>query len=247
MAAEDTAVTVAEVKRRHTERYRQRLLERPAARRGPQHRHTVRDRLSKLRGLFRRLDERDAADRPPRQLVFDSDFPIADELPPRFLYDAAATTLLDEWLLHRPDCLRSNLLFTDHGSPVNASRMQAAVRKAAPQGVSAGSPHTNSAIPLADQAINRGIPLEVIASLLGHKSLSMTRVYARLPTGPSPTSTSPFLRMPRHSTTSRANYRPTSKRWRWPSSRGRCTAECSATATALAPSRWTATSSRSSP
>ncbi|WP_037684276.1 hypothetical protein [Streptomyces griseus] len=30
--------------------------------------------ISKLRGFFRRLDEWDAADRPNRQLVFDSDF-----------------------------------------------------------------------------------------------------------------------------------------------------------------------------
>ncbi|GEC02757.1 hypothetical protein SSP24_04120 [Streptomyces spinoverrucosus] len=58
VAAEDTAVTcVAELKRRHAERYRQCLLERPAARSGPLHRHTIRDRLSKLRGFFRRLDE----------------------------------------------------------------------------------------------------------------------------------------------------------------------------------------------
>ncbi|AWZ10601.1 MULTISPECIES: helix-turn-helix domain-containing protein [unclassified Streptomyces] len=31
--------------------------------------------------------------------------------------------LLDDWLSHRPEGLRSNLLFTDHGRPVNASRM----------------------------------------------------------------------------------------------------------------------------
>lgn len=66
VAVEDTDVTcVAELKRRHVERYRQWLLERPAARGGPLHRHTVRDRLSKLRGFFRRLDEWDAADRRP--------------------------------------------------------------------------------------------------------------------------------------------------------------------------------------
>ncbi|WP_439681174.1 hypothetical protein [Embleya sp. MST-111070] len=92
---EDTAVSrVADLKRWHIERYRQWLLERPAARGGPLHRHTVRDRLSKLRGFFRRLDEWDADDRPPRQLVFDSDFPIADEPLPRFLDDAAAAKLL---------------------------------------------------------------------------------------------------------------------------------------------------------
>ncbi|MCZ0997849.1 tyrosine-type recombinase/integrase [Streptomyces mirabilis] len=35
-------------------------------------------------------------------------------------------------------------------------------------------------VTLATQAINRGMSLEAIASLLGHKSLSMTRVYARI-------------------------------------------------------------------
>ena len=43
---------------------------------------------------MRRLDEWDAVDRPPRQLVFDSDFPTADEPLPRFLDDAAAAKLL---------------------------------------------------------------------------------------------------------------------------------------------------------
>lgn len=249
VATEDTAVTcVAELKRRHVERYRQWLLERPAARGGPLHRHTVRDRLSKLRGFLRRLDEWDAADRPPRQLVFDSDFPIADEPLPRFLDDAAAAkllaaarrdpdpfarlaieilartgmrrsemlgltidavvqigsaywlrvpvgkmhtdryvplhpqlkTLLDDWLLHRPEGLRSNLLFTDHGRPVNASRIAAAVRKAAEQaGLGRVTPHQLRHT-LATQAINRGMSLEAIAALLGHRSLSMTRVYARI-------------------------------------------------------------------
>ncbi|MER6327607.1 tyrosine-type recombinase/integrase [Streptomyces coelicoflavus] len=249
VATEDAAVAcVAELKRRHVERYRQWLLERPAARGGPLHRHTVRDRLSKLRGFLRRLDEWDAADRPPRQLIFDSDFPIADEPLPRFLDDAAAAkllaaarqdpdpfarlaieilartgmrrsemlgltvdavvqigsaywlrvpvgkmhtdryvplhpqlkTLLDDWLLHRPESLRSNLLFTDRGRPVNASRIEAAVRKAAQQaGLGRVTPHQLRHT-LATQAINRGMSLEAIAALLGHRSLSMTRVYARI-------------------------------------------------------------------
>lgn len=95
VCAEHTSVVcVADLQRRHVERYKRWLLERPAARGGPLHRHTVRDRLSKLRGFFRRLDEWDAEDRPARQLVFDSDFPIADEPLPRFFDDAAAAKLL---------------------------------------------------------------------------------------------------------------------------------------------------------
>jgi integrase len=249
VTAEDaTAACVADLQRLHVERYKQWLLERPAARGGPLHRHTVRDRLSKLRGFFRRLDEWDATDRPARQLVFDSDFPIADEPLPRFLDDAAAAkllaaarqdpdpfarlaieilartgmrrsemlgltidaivqigsaywlrvpvgkmhtdryvplhpqlkTLLDDWLLHRPEGLRSDLLFTDHGRPVNASRIEAAVRKAAERaGLGRVTPHQLRHT-LATQAINRGMSLEAIAALLGHRSLSMTRVYARI-------------------------------------------------------------------
>ncbi|WP_405649788.1 site-specific integrase [Streptomyces sp. NBC_00117] len=89
-------------------------------------------------------------------------------------------TLLDDWLLHRPEGLRSNLLFTDHGRPVNASRIEAAVRKAAQQaGLGRVTPHQLRHT-LATQAINRGMSLEAIAALLGHRSLSMTRVYARI-------------------------------------------------------------------
>ncbi|MEU9455813.1 site-specific integrase [Streptomyces sp. NPDC048277] len=63
-------------------------------------------------------------------------------------------TLLDDWLLQQPEGLRSSLLFTDHGRPGEAD---------------AGTSVT--------QAINRGMPLQAIAALLGHRSLSMTRVY----------------------------------------------------------------------
>lgn len=249
ITAEDPTVScVAELQRRHVERYKGWLLERPAARGGPLHRHTVRDRLGTLRTFLRRLDEWDADDRPARQLVFDSDMPIADEPLPRFLDDAAAAkllaaarqdpdpfarlaieilartgmrrsemlgltidavvqigsaywlrvpvgkmhtdryvplhpqlkALLDDWLQHRPEGLRSDLLFTDHGSPVNASRIEAAVRNAADRaGLGRVTPHQLRHT-LATQAINRGMSLEAIAALLGHRSLSMTRVYARI-------------------------------------------------------------------
>ncbi len=249
VASEDPAVLrVADLRRHHAERYKLWLLERPTVRGGPLHRHTVRDRLGTLRSFLRRLDEWDVKDRPPRQLIFDSDLPIADEPLPRFLDDASAAKLmaaarqdpdpfvrlaieilartgmrrgemlgltidavvqigsaywlrvpvgkmhtdryvplhpqlkvmLDDWLLHRPEGLRSDLLFTDHGRPVNASRVEAAVRKAAERaGLGRVTPHQLRHT-LATQAINRGMSLEAIAALLGHKSLSMTRVYARI-------------------------------------------------------------------
>ncbi len=246
---EDTAVTsMTDLRRRHVERYKVWLLERPAERGGPLHPHTVRGRLGALRSFLRRLDEWDIADRPTRQLVFDSDLPIADEPLPRFLDDAAAAKLmaaarqdtdpfarlaieilartgmrrgellgltidavvqiglaywlrvpvgkmhtdryvplhpqlkamLDARLQARPEGLRSDLLFTDHGRPVNASRVEAVVRRAATRaGLGRVTPHQLRHT-LATQAINRGMSLEAIAALLGHKSLSMTRVYARI-------------------------------------------------------------------
>jgi hypothetical protein len=88
--------------------------------------------------------------------------------------------LRDDWLLHRPDSLRSNLLFTDHGRPVNASRIEQVVRDAAARaGLGRVTPHQLRQT-LATQAINRGMSLEAIAALLGHRSLSMTKVYARI-------------------------------------------------------------------
>ncbi|MFD0354348.1 hypothetical protein ACFVHW_11500 [Streptomyces sp. NPDC127110] len=95
------------------------------------------------------------------------------------------------------------------------------------------------------QAINRGMSLEAIAALLGHRSSSMTRVHARIA----------------DRTVADENFAVSMKvealydtLRRLPADaegtkvaklRRECTAGCSATATAHAPSRWTATSSRS--
>jgi integrase len=239
---------VAQLGRRHVEQYKRWLAERPAARGGGLHRHTIRDRLSALRGFFTRLLEWEAADAPARVPVLPSDLPIADETLPRFLDDAAATKLLqaaradddpfvrltveflartglrkgeylalttdavvqigsaywlhvpvgklhtdryiplhpqlkellDGWLARRPEGLRSKLLFVDQGRPVPVSRVDAAVAKAgAAAGIGRVSPHRLRHT-LATQAINRGMSLEAIAALLGHRSLHMTLVYARI-------------------------------------------------------------------
>lgn len=88
------AVCVADLGRRHVEQYKRWLAERPAARGGPLHRHTIRDRLSALRGFFSRLLEWEVADAPARVPVLAADLPIPDEVLPRFLDDGAATKLL---------------------------------------------------------------------------------------------------------------------------------------------------------
>jgi site-specific recombinase XerD len=88
--------------------------------------------------------------------------------------------LLDEWLSRRSDTLRTNYLFTDHGRRITAWRVDSAVKKVARKaGLGRVSPHQLRHT-LATQAINRGMSLEAIAALLGHRSLSMTLIYARI-------------------------------------------------------------------
>jgi integrase len=249
LAAEDATVrSAADVARRHVETYKRWLAERPAARGGPLHRHTIGDRLGRLRNFFERIIEWGYDDAPARVPLFAGDFPIPDETLPRFLDDAAAAkllvaaradpdpfvrlaveflartglrkgefldlrvdavvqigsaywlrvpvgklhndryiplhpqlkVLLDAWLAQRPEGLRSNLLFVDRGRRIPVARVDRAVAQvAAAAGIGHVSPHQLRHT-LATQAINRGMSLEAIAALLGHRSLRMTLVYARI-------------------------------------------------------------------
>ena len=89
-------------------------------------------------------------------------------------------TMLDQWLDKRPQGLRSSLLFIDQGRRITTARVDAALRKvAAAAGIGHVTPHQLRHT-LATQAINRGMSLEAIAALLGHKTLGMTMVYARI-------------------------------------------------------------------
>jgi integrase/recombinase XerD len=88
--------------------------------------------------------------------------------------------LLDDWLAGRSDALRTDYLFMDHGRRITAWRVDHVVQKVARRaGLGRVSPHKLRHT-LATQAINRGMSLEAIAALLGHRSLSMTLVYARI-------------------------------------------------------------------
>jgi integrase len=88
--------------------------------------------------------------------------------------------LLDDWLASRPAGLRSDYLFIDRGRRITQSRVDRAVaRVARAAGIGHVTPHQLRHT-LATQAINRGMSLEAIAALLGHRSLRMTLVYARL-------------------------------------------------------------------
>ncbi|HZD71494.1 MAG TPA: site-specific integrase [Actinomycetes bacterium] len=89
-------------------------------------------------------------------------------------------TIIDGWLARRPTWQASDLLFTDRGRPIPPSRVDKAVQRAADAaGLGHVHPHQLRHT-LATQAINRGMSLEAIAALLGHRSLSMTMVYARI-------------------------------------------------------------------
>ena len=88
--------------------------------------------------------------------------------------------LLDAWLADRPVGLRSNLVFTDRGRPIPHARVdRALVKVAATAGIGHVTAHQLRHT-LATQAINRGMSLEAIAALLGHRTMAMTMVYARI-------------------------------------------------------------------
>ena len=89
-------------------------------------------------------------------------------------------TLLDDWLADRPDGLRSDLIFLDRGRPIPPARVDRALtRIATTAGIGKVTAHQLRHT-LATQAINRGMSLEAIAALLGHRTMAMTMVYARI-------------------------------------------------------------------
>jgi integrase len=88
--------------------------------------------------------------------------------------------MLDEWVARRPDSLREPYLFIERGRRIGKQRVQDAVASAArAAGIGRVTPHQLRHT-LATQAINRGMSLEAIAALLGHKSMRMTMVYAKI-------------------------------------------------------------------
>ena len=87
--------------------------------------------------------------------------------------------LLGEWS-RDPDCGVAGLLLTNEGRPLNrhaVTRMVARCAKKA--GIAYFNPHRLRHT-VATQAINRGMSLEAIAALLGHRSMYMTMHYARI-------------------------------------------------------------------
>ena len=88
--------------------------------------------------------------------------------------------LLDDWRAANPDD-NSGLLITDRGRPLDRHLVGRIVRRVGAQPpASATSTLTALRHTLATQAINRGMSLEAIAAMLGHRSMRMTLVYARI-------------------------------------------------------------------
>ena len=88
--------------------------------------------------------------------------------------------MLDEWVANRPAGLREPWLFIERGRRIGKQRVGDAVADAASAaGIGRVTPHQLRHT-LATQAINRGMSLEAIAALLGHKSMRMTMVYAKI-------------------------------------------------------------------
>ena len=90
-------------------------------------------------------------------------------------------TLIDDWRqANAVHIARTGRLLTDGVSAVDRHRVTRMVRRIAKNaGVGHVHPHQLRHT-LATQAINRGMRLEAVAALLGHKNLEMTMVYARI-------------------------------------------------------------------
>jgi integrase/recombinase XerD len=89
--------------------------------------------------------------------------------------------LLDDWITHhRPNGLRTNHLLVEHNRPISHQRVASALHRIADvAGIGNLTAHQLRHT-LATQAVNRGMSLDAIAALLGHKTLAMTMIYARI-------------------------------------------------------------------
>ena len=90
-------------------------------------------------------------------------------------------TLLAEWTATNADHIRTqHRLIADQHAPIDRRTVHRIVSTIGRQaGIGHVHPHQLRHT-LATQAINRGMRLEAIAALLGHRSLEMTLVYARI-------------------------------------------------------------------
>ncbi len=89
--------------------------------------------------------------------------------------------MLDDWIHHhRPTGVRSERLLLERNRPVTSLRVSNALSRLSHE---AGIGHVTAhqlRHTLATQAVNRGMSIDAIAALLGHKTLAMTMIYARI-------------------------------------------------------------------
>ena len=87
--------------------------------------------------------------------------------------------MLAEWSLS-PDCGPGGRLLTNQGRPLNRHAVTRMCNRCAGKaGIGHVHPHQLRHT-VAPQAVNRGMSLEAIAALLGHRSMYMTMTYARI-------------------------------------------------------------------
>lgn len=89
--------------------------------------------------------------------------------------------MLDDWIAsHRPAGLRSDRLLLERNRPITHLRVASTLSRLGRQaGIGPVTAHQLRHT-LATQAINRGMSLDAIAALLGHRTLAMTMIYARI-------------------------------------------------------------------
>ena len=222
----------AELERDHIEDFKIWISTTPSARTGkPLARTSVKEQLINLGCFFERTTNWGYPNAPTRPLLFAGDLLRIDRPLPRFLDDAAAAKL-------------ARATRTEPDPLTRLGVANALARIANNAGIGHVTPHQLRHT-LATQAINRPMSLEAIAALLGHKTLAMTMVYARIA---DKTVADEYFAVTDkvEALYNQPHQLPASDEGtEMRKLRARCTSACSATATAPDPSRSTATSNRS--
>jgi site-specific recombinase XerD len=176
LVAETDARAVADITRTHVEDYKVWLAAQPGCKGPTLAKNTQRQRLRMIRIFFERLIEWDWPEShwlriPVGKLRNDRIIPLRPELIP----------LLEQWTTRNRVHIRAQQrLMADEHRPLDRRTVHRIVATTARQaGIGHAHPHQLRHT-LATQAINRGMRLETIAEFLGHRSMDMTLVYARI-------------------------------------------------------------------
>ncbi|HEX6658242.1 MAG TPA: site-specific integrase [Ilumatobacter sp.] len=148
--------------------------------------------------------------------------------------------LLVRWTADNLDHIRrERRLIADHRGPIDRHVLDRIVRRIGRHAGISVHPHQLRHT-LATQAINRGMRLEAIAALLGHRTMHMTLTYARIADRVVADQYNKSTPPSTPSTTSRHDSPPTTRQSAWSNSVAKHTPACSATDSATDPSSWTA-------